>query len=186
MDVIAQASDLLIRAAEEGDVPLLARWRSDPRVLAFYSGRDRPLDEEGVRRKYFGQGTDPSATKVEEYQACLVEQESNPVGFVQFYRLLEPELASFELPRDERVFGLDLFLGDPANWGHGLGTRVIGMTRDHLRGARRATRVVADPRVENPRSLRAFEKAGFRKTRFLPAHEAFEGRPCDCWLVESR
>jgi aminoglycoside 6'-N-acetyltransferase len=181
--VLAYAPGIVLRSLEERDVPIMARWRSDPRVIEFYSGRDRPLDEERVRRHYFGRSSE-LARSVEEYQPCIVEMEGHPVAFVQ-YSLLPPEEArKFGYPLTERSFGVDLLIGNPRLWGKGLGTRVIELTRDHLLEVRRAKRVVADPRVDNPESVRAFEKSGFRRVRRLPNHVVFEGVPRDCWLME--
>ena len=47
-----------------------------------------------------------------------------------------------------------------------------------------AIRVITDPIVENLRAVRCYEKAGFRKVRVLPAHEALDGVKRDSWLME--
>jgi aminoglycoside 6'-N-acetyltransferase len=174
----------LLRAAEVGDAPLLARWRSDPRILEFYGGRDKPLDEAAVRSYYFGRRRDPGTGRFQEYRPCIAETERGPVAFVQFYRLPRHETRLFGVSSGERTHGIDLFIADPRLWGKGLGTRLIGLTRDYLCEARGAVRVMADPRVENLRSVRALEKAGFRKIRILPSREIHEGIPSDCWLME--
>ena len=44
-------------------------------------------------------------------------------------------------------------------------------------------RRVIDPHVDNPRAIRAYEKAGFRKQRVLKEHEFHEGRWHDAWLM---
>lgn len=178
-------ADLTLRGAEESDIPLLARWRSDPKVLEFYSGRDRPLDEEGVRRHYFARADEPgSPAGVEEYQPCIAELAGRPVAFVQFYLLRRSDALDFGYPSSERSFGIDLFIGAPELWGKGLGTRILVLTRDFLVREKAAKRIVADPRADNFRSIRALERAGFRKVRVLPGHEVFEGVVRDCWLME--
>ena len=86
------------------------------------------------------------------------------VGLIQTYLLADyPDYAALVGAGDEAA-GLDLFLGEPSLTGSGLGT-----VRDpHLRlgvvFARAETRAcVADPDVRNLASIRAFEKAGFRR-----------------------
>ena len=184
MAVLCTEGRLTLRSAEEVDIPLMARWRSDPGVIEFYSGRDRPLDEAGVRRHYFARSDEPLIGGVEEYQPCIVEVDRRPFGFVQFYRLRPTDAIEFGYPLSERTFGLDFFIGDTALWGQGLGTQLIALAVNYLVVEKHAKRVVSDPRVDNPRSVRALEKARFRKVRKLPNHETFEGSSRDCWLME--
>lgn len=184
MPNLAIRSGLSLRTVEEKDVPLIARWRSDPAVIMFYSGRDRPLDEAGVRRQYLARSANDAPEEVREYQACLVEKDGRPVAFVQFYRPRPDELSPFHYPPEEVIFGIDLLIGDPGLWGKGLGSRIIEMTCDYLREKKSARRVIADPRVDNHRSVKAFERAGFRKVTRLDAHEVFEGISQDCWWME--
>ena len=183
MRVLRSASGLRLRAAEMADIPLLSRWRSDPRILEFYAGRDTPLDENGIRAHYFRRRRDTATGRFYEFQPCVVELTQVPVAFVQYYRLPLQESMLFGYPPEDRTYGIDFFIGDPSLWGGGLGTRLIELTRDFLRERRGARRVVADPRTDNPRSVRALEKAGFRKVRLLPARAVHERVPRDCWLM---
>jgi len=182
--ILRTESDLELRTARRTDVRQLSRWLTDPRVLAFYGGRDRPLTPTAVVRHYFRRRRDPATGRFYEYQACIVERSGKPVGFVQYYRLTKGEARLVGPSGSARTYGIDLFLGDPALWGTGLGPSVIELTRDYLREARAATRVIADPRADNVRSVRAFRKAGFRQVRLLPQRELHEGVLHDCWLME--
>ena len=184
MWIMYSAPGLLLRAAEAPDVPLVTRWLSDPRVLAFYGGRDKTINENVVRQRYFSRRRDPITGRFYEHRACLVEVEGTPTAFVQYYRLGVSDAEFFGYPRNDRSYGFDLFIGSPEMWGRGLGPRLIELTRDYLRRKRGAVRVVVDPQVDNTRSVRAFEKAGFRRTRRLLAREIHEGVPRDCWLLE--
>lgn len=185
MPILRSAPGLVLRSADLADVPLLARWRSDPRILEFYGGRDQPLNEDAVRRRYFGRRRDPATGRFYEYRACIVEADGIPVAFVQYYRPPTHESRLLGCSPGERTYGIDFLIGDPTRWGRGLGTRLIGLLRDYLREARGASRIVSDPRVGNPRSVRALEKAGFRKVLRLNAHAFHEGVAHDCWLMES-
>ena len=182
--VLERRRGLGLRAAELSDLPLLARWRSDPRVLEFYGGRDRPRDENDVRQHYFRRRRDPATGRYYEFRPCMVETDGGPIAFVQYYRLPRRESDLFESAPTERTYGIDFLIGDPLLWGKGLGSRLITLTRDFLCQERGAVRVVSDPRVENLRSVRALEKAGFRKVRILPARELHEGIRQDCWWME--
>jgi RimJ/RimL family protein N-acetyltransferase len=66
----------------------------------------------------------------------------------------------------EGVAGVDLFVADETMTGRGLGTEMLRRFVDEFLFARSGVvRCVADPDVRNVASLRAFEKAGFRRAR---------------------
>lgn len=43
---------------------------------------------------------------------------------------------------------------------------------------------ILNPHQNNPRAVRAYEKAGFKILKALPEHELHEGKKQDCWLME--
>jgi RimJ/RimL family protein N-acetyltransferase len=66
-------------------------------------------------------------------------------------------------PDDRR---LDLAIGEPAMVVRGLGTRALALFLERIVFADPAiTACVSDPEARNPRSVRAFEKAGFAVLR---------------------
>jgi aminoglycoside 6'-N-acetyltransferase len=70
----------------------------------------------------------------------------------------------------EGVAGVDLLIGEEELIGRGLGPEIL---RTFVRDVVRASACVASVDEENPRSWRAFEKAGFRHVRDIEE----EGRP---------
>ncbi|HYF94185.1 MAG TPA: GNAT family N-acetyltransferase [Symbiobacteriaceae bacterium] len=180
--MVIQGNGLRIRPLRDcpADIAAMARWLSDPRVLEFYEGRDRPHDEELVRQVFIigMAGTDEVA--------CIVEYEGRPLGYVQFYPLDEAGLREYGCSPGLFTYGMDQFIGEPAYWCRGLGTAMIRLVVDHLVRERGAQRVVMDPVVSNGRAIRAYEKCGFRKVRVLPQKEYAEGCWHDCWLMEYR
>jgi RimJ/RimL family protein N-acetyltransferase len=62
------------------------------------------------------------------------------------------------------VAGVDLFVADEARTGRGLGTRLLRrFVADVVFAPPATVACVADPDAANVPSLRAFEKAGFRR-----------------------
>lgn len=175
--MLIAAAGLGVRALEAADVQDLCRWLSDPAVLEFYEGRDRPLDQETARRCYLSKQGSPVA-------GCIVEWDGKPIGFVQFYPLDAAEKTAFGYPPAEEIFGMDQFIGEPAYWNRGIGTRLVTAMVEYLCTALGAGRVVVDPHTDNARAIRCYEKSGFRKAKILPEHEMHEGRLRDCWLME--
>jgi aminoglycoside 6'-N-acetyltransferase len=178
--ILITDGDLKIRPLRDlgNDYLLLAGWLSDHRVLAWYQGRDRPLDLPSARDEL-----GPIARGETEVSGCIVERISMPIGYLQYYPVLDP--TDYALESAERAVGMDLFLGEPDLWGKGLGTRVIRLAMGMIFESAEVERLVIDPHADNPRALRAYEKAGFQKIKVLPAHELHEGEYRDCWLMEA-
>jgi aminoglycoside 6'-N-acetyltransferase len=159
----------------------LTRWLSDPRVLAFYEGRDHPFTLEMVMQDF-----DPAANRAEGVIPCLLEYQKIPVGYLQFYPVEGEGRREYQFQEPGRTWALDLFIGEPQYWNRGLGTTFVRLLLDYLFHRRRADWVILDPHVDNARAIRAYEKCGFRKVKILPGHEWHEGQAVDCWLMAVR
>lgn len=175
-----QEGPVAVRPLFSQDAPLLLRWMTDPRVLAFYGGRDLRFTPEKVQEKFY--------TPEQGVRRCLVEFEGVPVGYIQIYPLDEELCREYHYPyrKEELAFGIDQFLGEPALWGKHIGRRFLSLVLHHLTQQEGAAAVILDPHADNFRALRCYEACGFRKIQFLPAHELHEGVWEDCWLMEYR
>jgi aminoglycoside 6'-N-acetyltransferase len=170
--------DLEIRPLTDEDAPILHKWLNDPRVLAYYEGRDRPHDMDMVRERFLRN------TDLNGVLGCLVTWTGSPLGYVQIYPVLGEALTLYGYPPDYRIYGMDQFLGEPDLWNKGIGTLLVESVTDWLFQECKADRVVMDPRVENTRAIHVYEKCGFRKVKLLPERELHEGKHHDCWLME--
>lgn len=181
--ILATDGRLTVRpmSAAPTDYVLMAKWLSNPALLEFYEGRDQQFDLKRVKAE-FG----PRALGQDRVVPCIIEMNGIAVGYIQFYPLDDSERAEYGIAPGERAVGLDLFIGDPGRWGSGLGPRVLRAMIRFLIRERDATVVVVDPHVTNERAIRAYEKAGFVKTKLLPGHELHEGALRDCWLMAWR
>jgi aminoglycoside 6'-N-acetyltransferase len=94
----------------------------------------------------------------------LILLDGRPVGFIQTYLVADyPDFAAL-VGLGAGVAGVDLFLGEEELTGKGLGTEVLrAFVRDVVFAEAATTACIADPDVRNTASLRAFEKAGFRR-----------------------
>lgn len=166
----------------EADYRLLARWLTDERVLAFYEGRDNPFPYARVVEQY-----GPCALGEDEVAPYLILEAGTPVGYLQYYSVADDSLAEYDLPADlpDRLYGIDLFIGEPDRWGRGIGAAALRATVRHIFDVHRADAVIIDPHVDNVRAIRSYEKAGFRRVKLLPRHELHEGVLVDCWLMRA-
>lgn len=148
---------------------------SDPRVLEFYEGRDRPFTEEMVLEEYI---------EVDDgVERCIITYKRMEIGYIQIYPLDKETQALYQISGED-YYGMDQFIGEPEYWNRGLGTELITIMVNYLIEKHDANKIYMDPQVRNPRALRCYEKAGFKKVRFLPKHELHEGNYEDCWLIE--
>ncbi len=166
MSALARAGELVLRpVAGPADEELIATWLAGPELAQWWDPGDDEA-EPGVER-------------------CIAEEGGRPVGHVQLYPV-GPYWEAYRLAGADDadgVWALDLFVGDPGRWGSGLGTRVLRLAVDHLLVDRGARRVLIDPRVDNARARRSYEKAGFREVGVLGGHDVNRGVARDCVLM---
>ena len=168
------AGDITVRPWREADLPLVVKWMSDPRVLQYFGGRDDVHDE---ARMYaiFAEDTPD--------HRCIFSFQGEPAGYIQFCPMDEGE---FGFPAHERTWGMDLYIGEPALWNRGIGTRLVRAGAEQLLAQGYADRVTIDPEAWNTRAVRSYEKAGFVKRMLMPRSELHEGEMRDNWLMEFR
>lgn len=166
-----------IRTLEPEDAALLAKWLSDPAVLQYYEGRDRPRDMELVRKHFY--------EEIDDNTPCIIEFNSTPIGYLQFYEIDDDEKEEYGYAgKSGKIYGMDQFIGEIAYWNRGIGSQLIKDTVDYLIGHKEAAIIVMDPQAWNARALRVYEKNGFVKKKYLERHEWHEGEYRDCWLIE--
>ena len=162
----------------DDDYERLARWLCHPDVLSWVVGRDQPHSIERVRDDY-----GVASLAREHTWPSFIEVDGRAVGYLQVVWVL-PYASDYSLDGDARhAWAFDLWIGDPAWWGRGVGTMACQLAVDQLL-ARGARRIVIDPRVVNERAVHVYEKVGFRKVKMLPAYELHEGERWDNWLME--
>lgn len=171
---------LSFRAIEEADFAVLLRWLTDMRVLEYYGGRDTVYTMETLKAHY----TEPFPAG--GFRLMIVF-EGKAIGYGQVYRLSEEMLEEYcDREETETAFACDQFIGEPALWSRGLGTAYMQLLCNWVKTELGGAVLLVDPHQNNPRAVRAYEKAGFRIKKELPAHELFEGRREDCFLMERR
>lgn len=167
---------LSVRSLERSDGALLAKWLSNPQVLQYYEGRDRPFDMDKVMKVFFNEKTDVNR--------CIIEFEGLEIGYIQYYSLDEETKKLYDYPSDLNIYGIDQFIGEVNYWNRGIGQLLIRSIVEFLIVYEQANKIVMDPQIWNERALRCYGKCGFRKVKLLPKHELHEGQYRDCWLIE--
>lgn len=149
------------------DLPQIDAWLRRPHVARWWPRVDETY--EYILTEYLPaiEGRDPTDN-------FLIVVDERPIGMIQTYLVSDyPEWETI-LHLGSGVAGVDLFIGEEDAVGRGLGTQILRTFVSDVVFARESTHaVVAGIEPENRRSLRAFEKAGFR---FAFDYEE-EGRP---------
>jgi diamine N-acetyltransferase len=139
-----------LRAIEREDVPTFVRWFNDPEVRQFIL-MIRPMsmadEERWVER--LPERQDDFLFAVE----ALVEGEWVHIGNVGLHDV--------DWKNRSAVFGIAL--GEKQYWGRGYGTKATKAVLRYAFGELNLHRVELEVFAYNPRAIRCYEKAGFRR-----------------------
>jgi aminoglycoside 6'-N-acetyltransferase len=168
---------LAVRTLENSDEVLLAKWLSNPVVLEYYEGRDRPHDIAMVREGVYSEN--------ENEIRCIVEYDRIPIGYIQFYTVHEETREDYGYSDFPGViFGMDQYIGEVQYWGKGIGKLLVKSMLHYLTSDKKAGKVILDPQCWNLRAIACYKSCGFVEVKLLPAHELHEGEWRDSWLME--
>lgn len=171
---------ITFRPLARTDLPTLQRWLNTPHVYEWWGRQVGPgalggvgenaATEAQIETKY-GPTLDHGGTT----QRFIMEHDGESTGLIQWYHLRDFADYARKIGEDPATSaGMDLFIGEPSAIGRGLGSHAIDsfvtsivFLQDDVE------RIVTGPAKTNGRSIRAFEKAGFRIVRFV----SIEGEP---------
>ena len=138
-----------------GDLPLLREWLGRPHVAEWWQPTPTPAEMEAE----FGPGI--RGERPERYY--FAEIDGVPIGFIQSYVVAESGDGWWPDETDPGARGTDQFLASAEQLGRGLGTAMVRAFVARLFADPAVTRVQVDPRPDNARAIRCYEKAGFRR-----------------------
>ena len=113
-------------------------------------------------------GSEPSLVFI-----AIVKQK--PIGLIQTYAVSDYPDHAKSVGLD-RAVGIDLFIGEENYINKGYGTVMLGEFIDSVikQKYKSFDLVVADPETANTASIRAFEKAGFKKGKLVSGEYGLE------------
>jgi aminoglycoside 6'-N-acetyltransferase len=130
-----------------GDLPLVRDWLRVPHVKEWWHDAD---DFEFV-------SGDLGHHDMAQF---IVPMDERPFGYLQCYRIGDWHAGFGAQPDGTR--GIDQFIAEPGMVGRGHGSAFIRQFIEGLLDSG-TPRIVIDPSPTNPRAIRAYEKAGFRR-----------------------
>ncbi len=140
-----------IRSMTPDDLPLLRQWLAEPHVAEWWHDAE---DFEFVS----GDLDHPDTAQF------IVEHGGEPFAYLQCYRMSDWNVCFGPQPDGTR--GLDQIIGKADMIGRGHGSAFVRQFTDTL-FTRGVPRVVLDPRPDNARAIRAYEKAGFHFDKII-------------------
>jgi acetyl CoA:N6-hydroxylysine acetyl transferase len=144
----------LRRVDPDSDLALLQPWMNDPEAR-FWRMAWPP---EQIATDLHGQDRSAHSTPY------LGELDGVPMSYWELYRADLDPLAEHYSAREHDA-GLHLLLGSAESRGRRLAVNLLSAVSSwQLNADPHAARVVAEPDVQNTRAIRAFERAGFRRT----------------------
>lgn len=137
-----------LRAAERSDIPVMVPWLNDYGMSRFITTR-APMSVAQEERWFDGM-LERQGANAWFFVICR-HGDDTPVG----------TLGLFEVDPTNGSAGIGISLGDPANFGQGLGTDALEALLDFGFGRLRLERLWLDVYDFNERAIRSYEKAGF-------------------------
>ncbi|EJQ52096.1 GNAT family N-acetyltransferase [Bacillus wiedmannii] len=175
--MLFQNENVSVRYVIEEDAPIISKWLTDPEILKYYEGRDNPQSVEMVLDRFI---YNPNSHE----KRCLIEFDNIPIGYIQMYPVDSEWKSLYGYEELQNVWGMDQFIGEPIYWGKGIGTKLVQAAITYIMENAGAEAIAMDPKVNNERAIKCYEKCGFKKVKILKEHELHEGKLEDCWMVE--
>lgn len=152
------------------DVPLYYEWADKPHVKNVWF-LDGYQPKEYILQKIAGNG-------IEHPFIILID--NKPIGHIQYWDIyardtIEKDTKDYFTGEAEGTYGIDIFIGEEEYLGKGYGTQVLVAFTTLLFEQYNAKKIVVDPRCDNKKAIRSYEKAGFHFARFAnnKLHEKF-------------
>ena len=147
-----------------------AAWMQDPDILQYLTAQNKAY----------------SAAELEQYVARM-EESGRDWLFGIFLKGENKHVGNIKIGNVNSLhrFGdIGLIIGDKNIWGKGYGTEAIYLTTQYAFDELSLNKLTAGMMSNNPGSLRAFIKAGYREVGQLKNHVLFHENFVDVVLVE--
>lgn len=151
-------SQVEFRPLMEADLPLLFEWLNRPHLQQWWRSKEVSLEE--VREHYLPRVSGADAAR--RFLACIAGE---PVCYIQFYDVCQGDPEWWPDQPGPGVLGIDQFLADGESLGQGIGTAMVSQFAAFLMQDPDVMEIRVDPRPDNARAIRCYEKAGFRTVR---------------------
>ncbi|MGE3757397.1 MAG: GNAT family N-acetyltransferase, partial [Pseudobdellovibrionaceae bacterium] len=139
---------------------ILFKWLQTPHVLKWWDSDD---GWEQFSHRHVQMIKDPLVFP------HIVFKDDTPIGYINYWFVEEDP--DFKPLFPANTVGTDQFIGVPSLLGKGIGSEFVRQFTDELLSKSDIGLVITDPDSRNSAAIRAYEKAGFKKTRLMNTSE---------------
>ena len=177
MNIVCSDNGLTIRFLEnnDSDFHLLHNWLSNKFVYEYY-GDSGEKDFLFVKEKYLRK------INSENEYPCIIEYDNKAIGYIQFfevdraeYDLSVDQYEKLNIKNDDKVFAIDLFIGEDGYRDKGIGTKALKLVIDAIFSKYNADIILIDPKTNNPRAISCYKKCGFKECLVAKQREEKDG-----------
>lgn len=164
--IIQCENDIVLRSIEARDTDNVLKWRNSPAVKQYfiYQKEIKHEDHENWLKDKVATG------KVAQF---IIECSGVPIGSVY--------LQDIDKVHNKAEYGI--FIGDPSNCGHGIGTIVAKKCIQYGFDSLKLHRIYLRVYKDNERAISSYEKAGFQKEAVLKDDVYVNGKYHDIVLM---
>lgn len=171
--VVLRGHRVLLRPMTEDDWDYLLKWNNDPDVMELADqGEFREVELSDIQAIY---------RWISTHAHCfIIEVDGRPIGECWLQQMNLKRIVD-QFPGED-IRRIDLAIGEKELWGKGYGTETIGLLVNFGFSNEKTAAIFAIVSSDNSRSLRAFQKCGFKRHDLVQ----FEDGDSDCDLVVRR
>lgn len=150
-------SSISFRPLTMEDLPRMLSWvNTEPLLHIWNHGETTTLEQ--LAAKY-----EPRIRGEEPVNCYMILVDGQPIGYIQSYLWRDYMEYAQHMGLTEESASLDVFIGDAANRGRGIGSRMlVQFMREKIFSNPSVESCIITPEVANVAAHRAYEKAGFR------------------------
>jgi RimJ/RimL family protein N-acetyltransferase len=150
-------SSFTFKKLTQNDWPLMLQWFKEPHVEKWW-----PTPEDNELMEYFLEKIRSKNTF-----GFIVFLKDKPIGYIQYYYIDRSKITSGSLLpplEDEKIVGIDQFIGNPEYLHKGYGTLFIKQFFKELEILEpNINTIILDPDQKNSAAIRCYEKIGFSR-----------------------
>ena len=165
------------RAVERGDLPTFVTWLNDPEVQQGIMIH-HPFSQAEEENWYEGMIKHP----IDEHVMGIEVRETEPDAGEEQWKLIG-NLAFNEIDWRNRAAEFGIMIGDKKYWNRGYGTEAVLLLVNHGFNTLNLNRIFLRVFENNPRAIRAYEKAGFVHEGRLRQAEFRDGKYIDVLMM---
>jgi RimJ/RimL family protein N-acetyltransferase len=165
------------RAVERGDLPAFVKWLNDPEVQQGIMIH-HPFSQAEEENWYEGMIKNP----IDEHVMGIEAREHDTEDGEERWKLIG-SLAFNQIEWRNRAAEFGIMIGDKDYWNRGYGTEAVRLLVNHGFSTLNLNRIFLRVFENNPRAIRAYEKAGFVHEGRLRQAEFRDGKYIDVLIM---